>query len=71
MDVMLSDLTKGKYVAPRKIEYIMAGDGAHGAETVQVTPLRRTIASSPLSECASCLQCFDTVGWAAGRASGL
>jgi len=23
------------------------------------------------SKCASCLQCFDTVGWAAGRASGL
>jgi len=21
--------------------------------------------------CTSCLQCFDTVGWAAGRASGL
>jgi len=21
--------------------------------------------------CASCLQCFDTVGWAAGRASDL
>jgi len=21
--------------------------------------------------CASCLQCFDAVGWAAGRASGL
>ena len=24
-----------------------------------------------LIECASCLQCFDTVDWAAGRASGL
>jgi len=22
-------------------------------------------------QCFSCLQCFDTVGWAAGRASGL
>jgi len=31
----------------------------YGTETLQVTPLRRT------------LQCFDTVGWAAGRASGL
>jgi len=38
---------------------------------VQVTPLRRTLASSPESECASCLQCFDSVGWVAGRASGL
>jgi len=36
-----------------------------GTETVQVTPLRRTLASSP--ECTSCPQCFDTVGWAAGR----
>jgi len=26
--------------------------------------------SSAQSECTSCLQCFDTVGWAAGRASG-
>ena len=43
-----------------------------GTETVQVTPLmRRTLASSPKSECASCLQCFDTVGWAARKASGL
>jgi len=24
-----------------------------------------------LTECASCLQCFDTVGWAAGRASSM
>jgi len=24
-----------------------------------------------LIQCASCLQCFDTVGWAAGRASSL
>ena len=40
-------------------------------ETVHVTPLRRTLASSLQSECASCLQCFDTVGWVAGRASGL
>jgi len=40
-------------------------------ETVHVTPLRRTLASSLQSECGSCLQCFDTVGWAAGRASGL
>jgi len=31
-------------------------------EMVQVTPLRRTLASSPS---------FDTVGWASGRASGL
>ena len=38
-----------------------------GTETVQVTPLR-TLASSHKSECASC---FDTVGWTAGRASGL
>jgi len=30
-----------------------------------------SLLSSPYSECASCLQCFDTVGWAAGRASGL
>jgi len=37
---------------------------------VQVTPLR-TLASSPKSECISCLQCFDIVGWAAGRASSL
>jgi len=22
-------------------------------------------------QCTSCLQCFDTVGWVAGRASGL
>jgi len=42
-----------------------------GTETVQVTPLQRTLASSPQSECASCLQCFDAVGWAAGKASGL
>jgi len=27
-----------------------------GTETVQVTPLRRTLASSPLSECVSCHQ---------------
>ena len=40
-----------------------------GTETVQVTPLMRTLASSN-SECASCLQCFDAVGWAAGKASG-
>ena len=40
-------------------------------ETVQVTPLRRTLVSSPSSECASRLQCFDAVGWAARRASGL
>jgi len=40
-------------------------------ETVQVTPLRRTLASSPKSECSSSLQCFDSVGWAAGRVSGL
>ena len=39
-----------------------------GMETVQVTLLRRTLASSPSSECASCLQCFDTVGLVAGRA---
>jgi len=45
--------------------------GSKGTETVQVTLLRRTLASSPESECASCLQCFDTVGWAARRASGL
>jgi len=25
---------------------------------------------APVNEC-SCLQCFDAVGWAAGRASGL
>jgi len=37
---------------------------------MQVTPLRRTLASSPESECTSCFHCFDTVGWAAGRASG-
>ena len=43
----------------------------YGKETVQVTPLRRTLVSSPQSECASCLQCFDTVGLAAGMASGL
>jgi len=42
-----------------------------GTETMQVTPLRRTLASSPKSECASCLQCFDTVGLAAGRATDL
>jgi len=42
-----------------------------GTETVQVTLLRRTLASSPESECARCLQCLDTVGWAADRASGL
>ena len=39
-------------------------------ETVQVTPLRRTLASSPYSKFASCLQGFDTVGWAAGSTSG-
>jgi len=32
-----------------------------GMDTVQITPLRRTLA------CASCLQCFDTVAWAPGR----
>ena len=42
---------------------------SQGTEMVQVTLLRRTLASSPKSKCASCLQCFDTVGWAAGRAS--
>jgi len=31
-----------------------------GTEMVQVTPLRRTLASSSQSEYASCLQCFDT-----------
>ena len=44
---------------------------AHGTETVQVTQLRRTLASSPQSKCARCLQCFDTVDWVAGRASSL
>jgi len=39
-------------------------------EMVRVIPLRRTLVSSALSECANCLQCFDTVGWMAGRASG-
>jgi len=29
------------------------GDSAYGTEMVQVTPLRRTVASSPYSECAS------------------
>jgi len=42
----------------------------YGMETVQVTPLRRTLASSPYSKFASCLQGFDTVGWAAGSTSG-
>ena len=37
---------------------------------MQVTPLRRTLASSNPNVLV-CLQCFDTVGWAAGRASGL
>jgi len=31
----------------------------------------KTIVYYCKSVCASCLQCFDTVGWAAGRASGL
>jgi len=43
----------------------------YGTQTVRVTPLRRTLESSPLSKCASCLRCFDVVGWVAGRASGL
>jgi len=34
--------------------------GAHRANAMQVLRLVR-----------GCLQCFDTVGWAAGRASGL
>jgi len=50
--------------------FVRTDRGLYGTETVQVTPLRRTLASSPQSECASCLQCFDTGGWAAGTASG-
>jgi len=42
-----------------------------GTEMVQVTPLRRSLASSPQPRCTSCLRCFDAVGWAAGRTSGL
>jgi len=29
------------------------------------------ISETKMRDSASCLQCFDTVGWAAGRASGL
>jgi len=37
-----------------------------------LTGCRRCIVFFPLRYCFSlCLQCFDTVGWAAGRASGL
>ena len=57
------------HLVRKKIWLRYCGQG--GMETVQVTPLRRTLASSPKSKCTSCLQCFDTVGWVAGRASGL
>jgi len=43
----------------------------YGDSAGNTTEKNRTLASSPQSECASCLQCFDTVSWVAGRASGL
>jgi len=44
---------------------------AKGTEMVQISALRRTLASCPLSKCASYLNFFDTVGWVAGKASDL
>ena len=40
------------------------GDGAGNA-------VEENSSAFSLLKCASCLQCFDTVGWVAGRASGL
>jgi len=46
--------------------YIVKGYGDGTGNTVE-----ENSSVFSLSEYASCLQCFDTVGWAAGRASGL
>ena len=44
----------------------------HGTETVQVTPLEENSSASLLpNPNALVLQCFETVGGAAGRAAGL
>ena len=51
-------------LGPRHI--VLDGDAAHLPQKGGRAPNSR-----PISTVASCLQSFDAVGWAAGRASGL